>query len=365
MNRFRCVVLSTVKHDYVARAAAAHPRFELIAVADDPNRPDWAHARNQRFADEFQIPYVRDVDRAMADYCGQVAIVSSEIERHCDLSIRAANAGLHIVQDKPMSSRLTDCNRLIEAVDRNRVKFLMWNRNCLPSLIQAKHAIAAGAIGEPYAIHVDFFFAKDSGPPKGSRLAGEPRIDWLEHQIAAHADGSDGGLGHEPMGELQIEGIYPLAYIHTLTELKVERVFARAATHFHQINVDHAVEDLATVALEMDRGVLGTICLGRIGAASHPDLGEIKISVLGTDGALAVGESRPEVAIYYRGQPDKESRHRRVGVENDFLLMEDFANAIDTDGGTMLDARAGRTICAVVQAALESARSNTPVEVPQ
>jgi len=124
-----------------------------------------------------------------------------------------------------------------------------------------------------------------------------------------------------------------------------------------------AAEPHAT--LEMDRGVLGTICLGRIGATSHPDLGEIKINVLGTDGALAVGESRPEVAIYYRGQPDKEFRHRRVGVENDYLLLEDFANAIDTNGETMLDARAGRAICAVVQAALESARSNTPVEVPQ
>jgi hypothetical protein len=78
---------------------------------------------------------------------------------------------------------------------------------------------------------------------------------------------------------------------------------------------------------------------------------------------MVAGESRPEVAIYYRGQPDKEFRHRRVGVENDFLLMEDFANAIDTDGETMLDARASRAICAVVQAALESARSNTAVEV--
>ena len=55
--------------------------------------------------------------------------------------------------------------------------------------------------------------------------------------------------------------------------------------------------------------------------------------------------------------------NRRVGVENDYLLLEDFANAIDDNGKTMLDARAGRAICAIVQAALESARSNAPVEV--
>jgi predicted dehydrogenase len=363
MNRFRCVVLSAVKHDYVARAVASHPRFELVAVADDPGRSDWAHQRNQQFADEFKIPYIRDVGRAIDEHRAQVAVVSSEVERHCDLSIRAAEAGLHIVQDKPMSNRLAECDRLIETVQRKNVKFLLWSRNCLPSLNQTKEAIDSGAIGEPYAIHVDFFFAKDAGPPKGSRREGEPAVDWQEHQIAAHANGSDGGLGQEPLGELQIEGIYPLAYIHKLTGLEVKRVFARTATHFHQINVDHGVEDLATVTLEMERGMLGTVCVGRIGAASHPDLGEIKIHVLGTDGALVVGEARPEVAIYYRGQKEKEFRHRRVGVDNDYLQMEDFASAIDDDRPTMLDARAGRTICAVVQAALESAQSNAPVEV--
>ena len=32
---FRAGVLSVVKHDYLPRAVAAHPRFELLVVADD------------------------------------------------------------------------------------------------------------------------------------------------------------------------------------------------------------------------------------------------------------------------------------------------------------------------------------------
>jgi predicted dehydrogenase len=117
------------------------------------------------------------------------------------------------------------------------------------------------------------------------------------------------------------------------------------------------------VTLEMDRGILGTLCIGRIGAASHPDIGEIKLHVLGTAGGLVISEARPEVAVYYRGQPEKEFRHRRVAIDNDYLLMEDFARAIDTDGATILDARAGRAICATVLAALESGRSGQAVEV--
>ena len=78
-------------------------------------------------------------------------------------------------------------------------------------------------------------------------------------------------------------------------------------------------------------------------------------------GGLVISEARPEVAVYYRGQPEKEFRHRRVASDNDYLLMENFAQAIDTDGDTILDARAGRAISGVVEAALTSARTGKVV----
>lgn len=363
LPKFRFVALSVVKHAYVPLAMAAHPRFEPVVVADDPDQPGWVHERNERFARQFNIPYIRDVERAIADFDAQVAVVSPEAERHCDLSVRAANAGLHIVQDKPMSNRVSECDRVVEAVERNQVKFLLWNRNYLPALVQARQAVESGKIGEPYAIHVDFYFAKDAGPPKRTSKPKAAPINWLERQIEAHSDGSDGGVGHDPMGELKIEGIYPLAYIRMLTGVDVQRVFARTTAHFHQASVDNDIEDLATVTLEMDGGILGTLCIGRIGAASHPDIGEIKIHILGSDGALVISEARPEISIYYRGQPMTEYPHLRIADDNNYQLAQDLAQAIDTDGDTILNAQAGRAICATVQAAIDSGRSGVPVDV--
>jgi len=262
-----------------------------------------------------------------------------------------------------MSTRLSECDRLVEAVERNRVKFLLWNRNMLPAVIQAKEVVQSGAIGVPCAVHADFYFSKDAGPPKGSRRPGDPPLNWLELQRAAHSDGSDGGVGKEAMGELKVEGIYPLAYIRQITGAGFERVFARTASIFHQGHADNDVEDLATVSLEMSGGIVGTLAIGRIGAASHPDIGEIKISVLASEGALVVAESRPGVGVYYRGQPEKEYRHRRVAGDNEFLLMDDFARAIDTDGQTLLDVRLSRTITATVEAAIRSGRSGQPEPV--
>ena len=89
----------------------------------------------------------------------------------------------------------------------------------------------------------------------------------------------------------------------------------------------------------------------------------IKLQVLGSDGALVISESRPEVGVYYRGQPAKEPRQRRVANDNDFLLAENFAQAIDHDGETIMDAHASREIFATFEAALESCRTGQPVEV--
>jgi predicted dehydrogenase len=362
-RRFRSAVLSVLKHDYVARGVASHPRFELVVVCDDPDIPQWAHERNQQFADARHIPYVRDVEKALREHNVDAVIVSSEVERHCDLSIRAARLGKHIVQDKPMANRRADAERLVEEVELSGVKFLMWNRDFLPGVLHAKEQLDAGAIGAVRAIHVDFYFAKDAGPSRGSRPPGYPPINWLDHQIAAHVDGADGGLGREPLGELGIEGIYPLGYIQMLTGARVKRVFARSAAFFHQLYADNHAEDLASVTLEMDGGLIGSLALGRIGLASHPSGGAINLRIVGTEGALVIGESRPEVGIYYRGQPPKEQRQRRVGSDNDFLLADSFAHAIDEDGTTIMDARASLAIFATVEAALESCRTGAAVDV--
>ena len=362
-SKIRVAVISVVKHAYVPLGIASHDRYEIVVVADDASEPDWVHERNQKFADQFDVPYLRDVEKALSEYGAQVAVVSSQAERHCDLSVRAANAGLHVVQDKPMSTVGSECDRVVEAVEKAGVKFLLWNRNYLPAVQRAAQAVQSGDIGELRAIHVDFYFAKDAGPPIGSRQEGEPPLDWLEAQIAAHVTGADGGVGERAMGELEIEGIYPLGYIHLLTGARVKRVFARTASHFHQLNADNDVEDLATVSLEMDGGIVGGLCIGRIGNASHPDIGEIKLHVIGTKGSLVISEARPEVSVDYRDRPGLVFRNERVANDNDWLLADDLVRAIDEDGETMMDATLSRHIQATVEAAIESAKTGAAVEV--
>ena len=362
-HQLRVAVLSVVKHDYVPRGIVSHAGFTPVVVADDAGQPDWVHERNQKYADEIDVPYVRNVEQAIKEFRPDVAVISSEAERHCDLSVRAANAGLHVVQDKPMSTELSECDRVVEAVERNQVKFMMWNRNYLPAILQTRDVIDRGTIGRVVSLHVDFYFAKDAGPPLGSRGENEPPLDWLKALKTAHATGADGGVGKRPMGELEVEGIYPLAYIHFLTKSRAQRVYARTTSHFHQLHSDNNVDDLATVTLQYEQNLSATLCIGRIGNASHPDIGEIKLHIVGTEGSLVISEARPEISVYYRGQPPTEFPNVRVANHNDWLLADNFHRAIHTGCETSLDVHASRAICATVHAAIESARTGQPTNV--
>ena len=342
---YRVLVLSGAKHDYMPLGLARHARFEVVGVADDDSVPDWLHARNQDLAERLGVPYLRDVEKAISELRPQVACVTPQVARHAELSVRAAEVGLHVVQDKPMARRVEDCDRVVQAVEQADVRFLMWNRNSYPAIEQARRLLVAGKIGRPFAIHADFYFSKDAGVLLDTEDEEDVPENWM-------AD-----------GELTVEGIYPLAYIRHLVRAEVRRVFARTTAHFFKRHAARDVEDLASVTLEMDDGILGTLSIGRIGRPSHPNLGEIKLHILGSDGALVISEARPEISIYRRGQPPEEFRQRRVGQDYESRLFGHFAAAIDNGGPTMLTARDGRAICATVTAAVESGRSGRPVDV--
>ena len=62
----------------------------------------------------------------------------------------------------------------------------------------------------------------------------------------------------------------------------------------------------------MERGLVGSLCIGRIGGAGHPDGAGIKIHVIGSQGAIVVNEALPEVGVGYKadGVPRLQQRAR-------------------------------------------------------
>ena len=114
----------------------------------------------------------------------------------------------------------------------------------------------------------------------------------------------------------------------------------------------------------MDGGLVGSIAIGRIGAASHPSGGEIKLHVLGTDGALVI----ERVAAGGRHLLPRTSRRRSRAsgawrTTTTSCWPTTSPRPSTTGGDTILDVRASHAIFATVEAALESCRTGQAVEV--
>ena len=266
---------------------ASHPRFELAVVADDPQRARTGRtSATSNSPTPSASPTSATSSAALREFDVQVAIVSPEAERHCDLSIRAARAGKHVVQDKPLATR----RRRRRPAGRGGRD----GRRAVPDVEPQLHARRAarpradrrGRDRPSCARSTSTSTSpRTPGRRKGSRQPGYPPLDWHAHQIAAHVDGSDGGLGREPMGELAIEGIYPLGYIRLLTGGgRAPRVRPHDGPLPPALRRQRRRGPGDASRWRWTAGSSARVAIGRIGAASHPSGGEIKLHVLGTTG---------------------------------------------------------------------------------
>ena len=69
---------------------------------------------------------------------------------HCDFSVRAARAGIHVLCEKPMAVTERECEQMIQAADRHRVKLMIAYRlHFEEANMQAVQLVQSGKLGEP------------------------------------------------------------------------------------------------------------------------------------------------------------------------------------------------------------------------
>src|SRR4051812_49007156 len=93
-NKLGVLLLSAARHQAsFAKMFAAHPRARLVAVADERDTVDWVREQNQKLADDLGIPYLEDLDAALAREDVDLVSICPEYTRHGPLTIKALNAG--------------------------------------------------------------------------------------------------------------------------------------------------------------------------------------------------------------------------------------------------------------------------------
>ena len=101
--------------DFHAKAFAALENSEFTAVCD--NNIERARA----FADRYGVKAYDDIEAMIRECALDVVSICTPHPLHANPAVIAADCGCNVLIEKPLASSLEDCDRIIEAGDRNHV----------------------------------------------------------------------------------------------------------------------------------------------------------------------------------------------------------------------------------------------------
>ena len=125
-------------------AYTEHPAAELAAVCDTDE------GRAREAAERFAIPHrYADVSEMLAgEELDAVSVVTPDA-LHADVTIRCAEAGLHVLCEKPLATTIEDCEAMITAARQNDVHLMVdWHNRWNPPFYAAWEAARNGELGD-------------------------------------------------------------------------------------------------------------------------------------------------------------------------------------------------------------------------
>ena len=130
--------------DFHAKAYAQLENSEFTAVCDANLE------RAKAFAERYNVHAYSDIAEMIQKEHLDVVSVCTPHPIHCDPAVTAAENGCNVLIEKPLASSLADCDRIIEAGDKNHVTIgTMVQRRFYRPCMRIHEAIEAGKIGKP------------------------------------------------------------------------------------------------------------------------------------------------------------------------------------------------------------------------
>src|SRR5688572_31105471 len=205
------------------------------------------------------FPVETDIQEALRKYKPDAVIVSNPTSMHLDIAIPAAEAGCHILLEKPVSHSLERLDVLEKAAKKSESRILVgFQFRYHPTLNKARELIQEGALGKVLTVHAHW----------GEYLPQWHPWEDYRQSYAARAD-----LG----GGVIVTLTHPLDYLRYLLG-EVESLWSFNG-HISPLEID--VEDVAEIGLRFVNGAVGGV---HVNYFQRPPVHRLEI--VGTDGTL-------------------------------------------------------------------------------
>jgi xylose dehydrogenase (NAD/NADP) len=296
----------------------------FVAVASRSAERAEAYAREHGM-DRWHGSY----DDLLADPDVDAVYVPLPNSLHVEWSIRALQAGKHVLCEKPMSRRPEDVERAFAVAEREgRVlaEAFMWRHH--PQLERARELIAGGAVGTLRVIRAAFSFVE---------------ADSDDIRLNASLDG----------GGLMDVGCYCVSGCRALAGAEPERVYAE------RVDGGDGVDVALVATLRFPGDVLATLDCG----LSYAERDELE--AIGDAGSLFLDDPwHGRAAVIEVRGPDRAVEHVEAGPANSYALeLADFEAAVRGERPPLLDRVDAVGQARTIAALYEAADSGRPVEL--
>lgn len=298
----------------------------------------------------FSVPATIDVEDVLRNPEVDAVYIATPHYLHAPLGIRAAEAGKHVLVEKPITTNLADADALIAACEKNGVKLgVAYLAQVDAAMAQARDLVRAGVLGEIIATRLVAVARKPDSYWHGG-YTGRSKSEWRTSRQQA------GG------GILIMNLIHDLNTVRWVTGLEVTRVYAEYGTLATPVEV----EDTIAATMRYANGAIGVLQGGSaMPGGTYQDAPGDRI--YGTKGQLILG---PKPMIYLE-EPMEGSVPRMwqdltyVGPRGDRQrIIEGFAAAVLNDTEPPATGLDGRKALEIAVAAYRSGELGQPVELP-
>lgn len=326
-----------------ARAYAQNSRVELAAVCD------LDESRARRLAEQYHIPktFTR-LEEMLAEDLDGISVATPD-DAHTGVVLAAAARGKHILVEKPLATKVEDCQAMISAAEQAGVILMVdWHNRWNPPIYSAWKSARSGELGEIRYIYYrlsDTVYVPTQMLPWASRSS----VMWF---LGSHA----------------------IDTTCWLMDRAPKRVFSRKQRGILAgLGVD--TPDLYLTLLEFEGGGLAVIENAWILPQQSPSLIDHKVEILGSRGAVyldpthnrAFEKYSPETAAGFPNSsyvdmlisPEIYGKQMGFAVES----IYHFTECIEQGRQPLASGADGLINTRLILAAEESIRTGMPVEI--
>lgn len=329
--------------DFHAKAIQSSSNSELVAIHCR------THATGKEFSSRYQCEFIDNYSELLQRKDIDAIALTTPSGTHTELGIAAANAGKHVLCEKPLDVTLDKIDNLVNSCDRQKV--------LLGAIFQSRFGEGAQRLKK--AVQAGRF---------GRLTQCSAFIPWFRSEAYYKSGGWRGTWALDGGGALMNQGIHAIDLLVWLAG-DVESVSAKCDTRIHK---SIEVEDNAAAWLRFKNGAIGVI---QGSTCCFPGLSK-RVEIMGESGTVVLEDDTPKVWEFEQALAEDEqirnakasigggaSDPKAISVEGHIRQYNDFSNAIIEKRKPLIEGRDARRAVELILAIYESSKTGSVIKL--